>query len=82
MNVNYNGVALKVGRRVPGLLPSTWWDGESRGGGMRINRTKPEQLRAFVDYIHPSTRFVTIRFEMPGGMFREAFPIYRGAMGK
>ena len=52
MNVNYNGVPLKVGRRVPGLLPSTWWDGESRGGGMRINRTKPEQLRAFVDYIH------------------------------
>ena len=79
--VRYNGIELTVGTRLPGLLPSTWFREDVRiMTGEWTWKGNHHLIQAVVEHIHPLGRLVVIRFEMPGGCFREAYVVRNGVM--
>ena len=81
VTVQYRGARYAPGDRVPGLLPGTWVRGDVRSRtGERSWKSDPSLVRAVVEQIHPRGRLVVIRFEMPGGSFREAYVVRNGVM--
>ena len=74
----YNGVTVEPGARLPGLLPSIWWNCEERKDGVRSPKADPAMVRATV--VAVSDRFAVVEFRMPGGCFRECFSIVGGEL--
>lgn len=81
VTIQFKGCKYSTGDRVPGLLPSTWVRGDVRSQtGERSWKSDPSLVRAVVEQIHPRGRLVVIRFELPGGSFREAYVVRNGVM--
>ena len=76
----YNGVTVEPGARLPGLLPSTWHNGdEDQEGERKFWKSSPASVRATVEAVYE--RFAVILFTMPGGCFRECFSLVDGELG-
>lgn len=79
VTIQFKGCRYSVGDRVPGLLPSTWVHGDVRSKDFeRSWKSDPSLVRAVVEQIF--RRLTVIRFEMPGGSFREAYVVRNGGM--
>lgn len=79
MTVQYRGARYAPGDRVPGLLPGTWVRGDVRSQtGEKSWKSDPSLVRAVVEQIF--RHLTVIRFEMPGGWFREAYVVRNGVM--
>ena len=79
VTVQYRGARYAPGDRVPGLLPGTWVRGDVRSQtGEKSWKSDPSLVRAVVEQIF--RHLTVIRFEMPGGSFREAYVVRNGVM--
>lgn len=74
----YNGVTVEPGARLPGLLPSSWWNCEERKDGARSPKADPAMVRATVVAVYE--RYAVVEFSMPGGSFRECFSLVGGEL--
>lgn len=81
VTIQFKGCKYSTGDRVPGLLPGTWVRGDVRSQTEEKSwKSDPSLVRAVVEQIHPQGRLAVIRFEMPGGSFREAYVVRNGVM--
>ena len=79
VTIQFKGCKYSTGDRVPGLLPGTWVRGDVRSQtGEKSWKSDPSLVRAVVEQIF--RHLTVIRFELPGGSFREAYVVRNGVM--
>lgn len=79
VTIQFKGCNYSTGDRVPGLLPSTWVQGDVRSQDFeRSWKSDPSLVRAVVEQLF--RHLAVVRFEMPGGSFREAYVVRNGVM--